>query len=170
MHVGFYNNLDLCLKKSDSLRTLSLCLYTLRRNSYRDCFDTNENKHIPHGSKENSSLYVPRNANISFYLLWYYFLLFLLQSLFPRTFEFLRLHIQVNMQQICVLELLHRGIKQEVDGNFICGNRRQNYYEGNLAQCLTEKRGMIQCVLVKVELHALVTHCGRVTQSAFLTR
>jgi hypothetical protein len=89
MHVSFYNNLDFCLKKSESLLTLSLCLYILRRSPLLDYVSgTNENKHIPYSSKQNSSLYLPRNTNIGYYLLWYYFLIFLLQSLFPELLNF----------------------------------------------------------------------------------
>jgi hypothetical protein len=45
MHVSFYNNLELYLKKSESLRTASLFLYTLRRSPRRDdVWGTNENK------------------------------------------------------------------------------------------------------------------------------
>ena len=41
----------LCLKKSESLRTLPLCLYILRRSPLRDYVSgTNENKHIPYSS------------------------------------------------------------------------------------------------------------------------
>jgi len=85
----FYNNLDLFLKKSGSLRTLTLSLCTLSRSPSRDYFSgTNENKHIAYSSKQNSSLYLPRNTNIGYHILWYYFLLFLLQSLFPELLNF----------------------------------------------------------------------------------
>jgi len=89
MHVSFYNNLDLCLKKSESLRTLSLCLYILRKSPRRDYVSgTNENKHTPYSNKQNNSLYLPINKNIGYYLLRYYFLLFSLQSLFPELLNF----------------------------------------------------------------------------------